>query len=38
VTRDNYAEAVDLFERALALDPRSLARLIHESADLGWRR
>jgi adenylate cyclase len=24
VTRDNYAEAVDLFERALALDPRSL--------------
>jgi TolB-like protein len=23
-TRDNYAEAVDLFERALALDPRSV--------------
>jgi TolB-like protein len=23
-TRDNYADAVDLFERALALDPRSL--------------
>jgi adenylate cyclase len=23
-TRDNYAEAIDLFERALALDPRSI--------------
>jgi adenylate cyclase len=36
-TRDNYAEALDLFERALALDPRSVGAQISLAGSLSGR-